>query len=220
MKEAWPHLRAGLVALHLFAITLMALPAPPASVLRKSAWNTPTVKAELAFWTEQLNAVGIDWTQKEVRGFAWDFVTEVVPLRKKVLGPFLPYYRYCGTWQSWTMFVAPQTHPARLVVEVDHGDGWETVFETRSSEHGWNRAFFDHDRLRAATFRYSWKSYQTHYESFATYVARELVAEDPGIERVRTSWARYKTPDAATLRAEGLPEPTIERPFVVEARSL
>ena len=43
--SAWAHIRTLFIAVHLLAITLMALPAPSGGMSR-SAWKDPTVQAE------------------------------------------------------------------------------------------------------------------------------------------------------------------------------
>ena len=97
--SAWAHIRTLFIAVHLLAITLMALPAPSGGMSR-SAWKDPTVQAEFRAWTERVNALGIEMTQDELQSLAWDFSLGFLKARTRVLGPFGPSYRYAGTAQS------------------------------------------------------------------------------------------------------------------------
>ena len=113
----WPHLRAALVVAHLTAITLMAMPAPVGGLDRRT-WKDPTVQAEFAVWRARLGALGVERTPKAFEDDLFRVAKGLVDVRDEVLAPFQPYYRWCGTWQSWRMFVAPHTHPSRMRVEV------------------------------------------------------------------------------------------------------
>ena len=49
LRRARAHATAALVFLHIFAITLIALPAPGGGMNRR-AWKEPTVRDELQAW--------------------------------------------------------------------------------------------------------------------------------------------------------------------------
>jgi hypothetical protein len=91
-------------------------------------------------------------------------------------------------------------------VEADRGSGWEPLYVARSDDHTWRRSLLDHDRSRAAIFRYSWKHYTVHRRAFVDWVAREVAAEDPSARQVRISWMRYRTPSPEEVRAGKTPE--------------
>jgi len=195
------------VALHLFAVTAMALPSA-GSGLNRAAWANPTVQNELAAWTARLQRLGLSITQEELEERIWDLAVGYEGVRQAVLAPFRPYYEYCGTWQSWRMFVAPHRYPGRLEIDVDRGHGWEPLYVARSPEHSWRRTLFDHDRSRAAIFRYSWKHYRGPRKDFTDWVAREVMAEDPEAREIRVSWKRYRTPSPEEVRAGEVPAET------------
>lgn len=196
----WPHVRAVLIALHVVAITLQALPSP-GGAMKRSSWREPTVQGELAAWTDRLNALGWKGDQQHLEQDLWDFASEFVKVRRRVLAPFAPYYRYAGTFQSWRMFVAPHRHPARLHIEVHRRGAWEPVYVARDAQHDWLAPKLDHDRLRAQVFRLSWPAYKTTYSRFVDWVARQAASDFPDATRVRVRFWRYRTPSPAEVRS-------------------
>jgi hypothetical protein len=211
--------RAAFVALHLFAVTYMAMPSA-GSGLTRSAWADPTVQNEFASWTERLNGWGIAIAQDDLEDRLWAIASGYEDVRLAILSPFEPYFEYCGTWQSWRMFVAPHRYPGRLEIDVDHGRGWEPLYVARSNEHDWHRTQLDHDRSRAAIFRYSWKHYRTHRRHFTDWVATQVMAEDPEAQKVRVSWMRYRTPSAADVLAGKKPKEKRDLSNVRDLRTL
>lgn len=198
-----PHALAAFVALHLFAVTFCALPSV-GSGMNRSAWAQPTVQGEFAAWTARLNGLGLRITQAELEDRLWAFASRYEAWRDAVMIPLDPYYTYCGTWQSWKMFVAPHRYPARLEIEVDSGSGWQPVYVARSTEHTWLARWLDHDRFRAATFRYGWEHYRNTRREFAAWIAREADEAFPDGRRVRVSFVRYRTRSPEEVRA-GVP---------------
>lgn len=192
------HLVAAGVSAHLLAITLMALP-NAAGGLDRQAWRDPTVQAELDRWATRVAFLGIDRPTLEADAFA--FAERSTALRDTVLRPFKPYYRYCGTWQSWKMFVAPHTHPTRLRIEVERGGRWEMAFVERSPDLTWLGRELGHDRMRAVIFRIGWPQYGPLRRDFTRWVARRAAADFPDATRVRVSFLKEDTLPAAAARA-------------------
>jgi len=197
--------RALFVAAHLFAVTFMALPSP-GSGLTRSAWRDPTVQGEFRSWTELLGRVGIVVTVPELEETLWGLATRYEAVREAVLWPLDPYYRYLGTWQSWRMFVAPHRYPGRLQIRIEDADGWRVIYEARSPEATWRRRWFDHDRMRAAVFRYSWKHYRNSRRYFTDWVARQVAADFPDADRVEVSFLRFQTPSPEQARSGRAPQ--------------
>jgi hypothetical protein len=200
LRRLGPHARALFVALHLFAITAMALPSAGIGLNRR-AWKDPTVQGEFTAWTERLNGWGMELTVPELEDFLWWFASGYEEVRDAVLTPFQPYFRHTGTWQSWKMFVAPHRYPARLEIEVDTGEGFGTVFVERSATATWMRSWLDHDRMRAAVFRYGWDHYRTSRDAFADWVYRRAQEDFDELRQVRVSFVKYRTPSPAEVRA-------------------
>jgi len=192
--------RALFVALHLFAVTAMALPSAGAGMDR-SAWQSDTVQGEFRSWTQLLGRVGIELTVPELEDTLWTLGTSYEGVRDVVLWPFQPYYRYLGTWQSWRMFVAPHRYPGKLQIRVQEQGEWRVVYEARSAEHAWRHAWFDHDRMRASVFRYSWKHYKNSRKRFADWVARHAAQDFPEASHVDVSFLRYRTLSPEEVRS-------------------
>lgn len=193
MSSPWAVARAVFVAYHIVAITLQALPAP-AGGMSRTAWKEPTVQGEIASWTERINTwTGRSLTPAEAEDWLWDFATGFMDAREKVLAPFQPYYRYCGTWQSWRMFVAPHRFPARLHIDVREGGTWRPVFEERSEELTWMETELGHDRLRSGIFRYAWPQYRSTWKLFGKYMARRAAEDFPEADAVRLRFFEYRT---------------------------
>jgi hypothetical protein len=205
VRAAWPHLKAAFVVFHCLALMLMAVPAPGGG-MSKSAWADPTVQGEFEVWTERFNSWGADLTVQELEDHLWEVATAYMAKRKSVLKPFQPYYRYTGTTQSWRMFVAPHRYPARLHIDLKEGGVWRELYIARSSEADWRAWQLDHDRMRAAIFRFSWKPYRRYYESFTHWIARQAAADFPQAEQVRVRFWKYKTASPEMVRRGEVPE--------------
>jgi len=203
LSIVWPHVRVVLIGLHLFAITFQALPSVGGG-LSRAAWRTPTVQAEFAAWSERLQRWGFDVTLSDLEDRLWEFAVGYEKTRDLVLEPFMPYLEYAGTYQSWRMFVAPHRYPGRLYVEIETAQGWRTIYAARSDEHAWRRRWLDHDRFRAAIFRYAWKHYRRPRIQFADWVARRVADDFPDARRVRVSFGRFRTPSPDEVR-RGVP---------------
>jgi len=200
----WAHVRAALLALHVFAICAMAFPAPEGG-MNRSAWKDPTVQGEFQAWTGRLNGVGLDVTSEQLEAFAWTFAEGWAQGREVVLAPFMPYYRLCGTWQSWRMFVAPHRFPSRLQIDVREAGVWRPVFVERSAEYAWRARQFEHDRMRSAIFRFGWKHYRRSYQRFGGWVAERAAEDFPRADSVRLRFWRYRTASPEEVRSNTEP---------------
>jgi hypothetical protein len=206
------HAVAAFVALHLFAVTVCALPSA-GSGMNRAAWRQPTVQGEFAAWTRRLNGLGVSVTSEGLQDWAWAVASRHEGVRDAVLAPFRPYFQLCGTWQGWRMFVAPHRFPARAEIEIDRGQGWEKVYVARSADHTWLARQLDHDRFRAALFRYGWDHYRSPRQQYATWVSRQAAAAFPGAIRARISFVRTPTRSPEEVR-RGVP-PVEERELMV-----
>ncbi|MCB9691382.1 MAG: hypothetical protein H6736_06150 [Alphaproteobacteria bacterium] len=202
------HLRAVLLALHVFAVTAMALPSA-GSGLDRAAWSNPTVQEEFAAWSGRLASVGIPMDPARLQDVAYGFAVGWHRVQSAAIAPFGPYYRLCGTAQSWRMFVAPHRHPALLHVDIDRGDGWEPLYVARSSTATWRRRQLDQDRMRSAIFRYGWKAWQGRggsYEQLGVWLAKQAAHDFPDAIRLRTRFFVYRTLPPDAIRAGRAPE--------------
>ena len=113
----WPQFRAALIAAHLLAVVLKAIPAPEGA-MNKRDWANPTVQGELKMWTQTLNGAGLSVTQAELEDQLFALAKGYMTVRNGVMTPFRPYHRYFGADQNWRLFVAPHMYPSRLSIEV------------------------------------------------------------------------------------------------------
>jgi hypothetical protein len=215
----WPHLRAALIALHLFAISLMAFPAPGGGMNRKN-WEDPTVQDEFAAWTARFNALGVQITSDELQDDTYAFSSRFMTVREKLLKPFNPYYTYFGTWQSWRMFVAPHRYPAKMFIDIRSEGEWHPVYEERSWTARWRANQLDHDRFRSLIFRFSWPSYSRMYKEFVDWLAREAAVDFPEGTDIRVRFAKRRSPTPTEVRTHTQPKPKWEREQVRDLRKL
>lgn len=202
---AWPHVRAWLVAAHIFAVVGMALPSPGGG-MNKGAWKEPTVQAEFAAWRGRLEALGYVTTPEIFEERLWVVAKAAMSGRDKILAPFDPYYQYCGTYQSWRMFVAPHTFPSRMHVDVLVSGIWKPVYVERSGEYQWLAWQLDQDRFRSAVFRFSWKQYRKQYREFANWLAMQAGRDFPEATKVRVRFWKAPSATPEQARAGVVPE--------------
>jgi len=218
-QPGWAHLRAALITVHLLAITLMALP-NPGSGLQRSAWQDATVQQEFGVWRGRLATMGWAMEPDEFEDFLWSQATRYHQARKAVLAPFDWYYRYFGAWQSWRMFVAPHRFPARLEIHIDRGDGaWEPIYVARSPTYDWNRVQFDHERFRAAVFRYGWPAYKRTWGQFAAWTSQRVFDDYPDAKTVRLRFFKYRTLSPAQVMDSQQPEGSYIHPRIYRRKT-
>jgi hypothetical protein len=200
-RAAARHVTVALVAAHLFAITLAALPSP-AGGLRRADWAQPTVQAEFEAWSARLGAVGVGLPPDALQDVVFDVATRYHGVHKATLAPFEPYYRYAGTHQTWRMFIAPHRFPTRLQIRIHERGEWRVVYEERSPRARWMARELDHDRVRSAIFRYGWgNKYARSWLGFGDWIAGRAARDFPGADRLELRFAAYKTPTPAEARA-------------------
>jgi hypothetical protein len=212
----WPHIRAGLVTLHLIAITLLALPAPEGGMDRQ-AWQNPTVQDEFRAWSHTLTSCGLIITPTELEDRLWTIAQRYMALRGGVLQPFGPYYTTCGTFQGWRMFVGPHRFPLVLHIDIAEQGQWRPVYIERDSQYRWRSRQLDSYRFRAALFRLGWPGYEGELQRFAQWVARQAAADFPQAEQVRVRFFQRRTPSPEEVRAgaaiAGAFGPSLELPL-------
>lgn len=188
-----------LVTAHIIAVLAGAFPSPSGG-MNRSAWKDPTVQAEMTAWGERLSI-----PPDELEAHLWEIATTFMAGRKQVLAPFQPYYSHAGTYQAWHMFVAPHRNPARLHIELNDGEGWQTIYISRDPALTWKAELLDHSRARAALFRYSWKHYRGTFRRLGRWLAAEAASDFPDAERMRLRWYRYRTPTPQQVRDDEIP---------------
>src|SRR5437868_2844899 len=128
--SAWRQLRGVLVAFHLVAIGIAALPAPDGG-MNRALWRDPGVQAEFTVWARWFGVRPV-----KLEDSLWKLATRWMAVRGAMLRPVAPYLDASGAWQPWRLFVAPHRFPARfeLLMLRAGGDGtnWEPLFVERS----------------------------------------------------------------------------------------
>jgi hypothetical protein len=217
MNSLWPHVRAAFVLFHVVAITLMALPAPGGGIDRKQ-WADPTVQGEFKAWNARFGRFGLVMTEKEFEDRLYVAARAVMDGREIALAPFQPYYRYCNTYQSWRMFVAPHTFPERLQIEIERDGAWEVAFLERDPDRVWLRTELEHDRLRSLIFRAGWRKYRKSFSDFADWTARQARRDFPDATRLRMRFWKQRSPTPEEARAGIEPEGSWDDEMVRDLR--
>lgn len=218
--RSWPHLRAALVAAHIIAVVLLAIPDASGVALSRSAWKNPTVQAELEAWAQRLSSVGIQTDTATLEQDVYEAATTWTKGLASVRAPLRPYAQYLGVRQVWRMFVAPHRHPARLHVEVGAPGDWELVYAARSDEHDWRAEQFDHVRVRAMLFRYGWKRYDRSYRRLCRWVARQAAEDFPTASHVRVRMLGFRTPTPQEVDDGDLPKGEFRQEQVIPLERL
>jgi hypothetical protein len=201
----WRHGRAALVTLHLAAILVLAFPAPPDSAVDRSQWNDPRFRAELTAWTERLNTLGLNVTGGQLEDALFTSACAYLETRNALARPFHFYYTYCGTYQSWQMFPAPDREPTRLSVEVEERGRWRTVLVERDPAYPWLDGWLSHHRMRPVVFCLGGNP--AEFQPFAAWLAEQAGRDFPLAERVRVRYVKCLTPSPEERRAGRCHEP-------------
>ena len=211
--------RAAFVLFHLHAVCVLALPSPGAG-LRRAAWKDPTVQAEFRSWAATLSSLGLATTPASLEAFAWTAARRWVDWQGRLAVLARPYAEVTGARQPWRMFVAPHRYPSVLHLEVDEGDGFVPVYVARSDTYTWQRRLLDHDRMRAAVFRYAWPSYEGSYRALAAFLARRARRAFPAALRFRARFAKARTPTPEEVLRGVRPPVRFVRPVTFDLHRL
>lgn len=198
-KEPWAQVRGVLIPLHLFAITVMALPGP--AHLDRSSWKNPRVQLEFSAWAERLSGWGVALTPAELEDRLWITAETYTHVRGVLMRPFLPYYTYCGTRQGWQMFAGPDFHPTRLHIDLEERGQWRNLYLEGDPDHAWQGRRLNHDRFRATLFNIVFYEDHGEYSQFAHWAAAQAAPEFPQATRLRVRLYRYPAPSPEEVRA-------------------
>lgn len=200
MARWWPQVRAALVAFHLVAITLSAIPSPEGGMNRAN-WADPTVQAEFTAWAGRFGMA-----PKVFEDRLWEVANLYGDAYKTLLTPIRPYEDLVGAEQSWKMFVAPHRFPTKLQVSGRAGSGeWRVLFEESSSEATWRAELLRIERLRSAIFRWGWPNYASSWSKGCTAIARLAFADMPDLTMVRCRMWKAKSPSPAEVMSGSRP---------------
>lgn len=191
--SCWRQFRALAISLTLLATFTLLLPGGARLASRK-VWKTELNQSQFADWARALTSMGYQLTPRELEDALWSGVQRYLGVRDPIVSLLTPVLVRTGWSQSWRMFSNPQTHPARLQIELDTGHGFRPVYVSRSSEFTWKRREFDHNRTRKLFGRLIRKGRHSTYLRFGRWVTQQMVDEYPDTRRVRLRLYRWRTP--------------------------
>lgn len=202
-------MRTALITVALICGALQLLPGG-SRLGNREVWKTKHNQAQFAQWSEALGTLGIDLTPKQFEDELWRFVRSYLGFQRPAARALRPLSAQLGVNQSWRMFSNPQTHPARVHVDLDRGAGFAPLYVSRSDEFDWRRKQFDHNRMRKLVGRIVRKGRPRSHREFVNWIAAQTRDEFPDATRVRVRLFRWPTPspaelaeDAAVFDAEG-----------------
>jgi hypothetical protein len=132
-------------------------------------------------------------TSDELEAQAWTVAQAYLKCQMPLYAVAQPLVSQFGLGQGWGMFSNPETHPARLHVELDRGQGFETLYVSRSDEYAWRRREFDHNRMRKLVGRVFRDQSPALYKELVSWVATQVQRDFPDAERVRVRRYRFNT---------------------------
>lgn len=209
LRDAWPQLRAGLVAAHACAIVLAAFPAPNGGAARLDDPNfladvrpyARVFRTSDESFAAQMLAIRETWLE-------W---------RAPIVGPFEAYLDLVGAQQPWRMFTTANREPPRFVLEghraqqADPEKDWQFLSGLPAGD--WQRSFFESERTRSflnAVGRYDSTDQE---DAFCRIVGSRALDENPDLAQVRCSFVHVPTtPMHAGI---GLPDARISYRLVV-----
>lgn len=194
------HTRAAFVAFHLAAVLLLSFPAPVGG-MTEANFALPSTQALFRQVSEGLGAVGVPLSAQRVEELAWRWGRGFMAARAQVLRPFTPYAQWTGARQGWRMFWSVNRRPAVVVVEVEEGGVWTTLYRARDPEHRFLARKLDNERFRAVTNPFAWLRDRPAWRHFARWVAVQVAQERPEATRARVLLEQRPTPSPEELRA-------------------
>lgn len=185
MASRWDHVRAVVIAAHLTAVTLAAVPSSdtPAKVRQ----------ADVAPWLPVAKALHVASTTAELRTWVVGFATRFGHARAAVLTPFLPYYRLCGTQQRWLMFGSIDVDTARLEVDL-HEDGVWTPLYVDGVGPRWRTGMMDEERIRTLRNTFAQGQDQRAWDRFVDWLAARAHEDHPSADMLRARYRHIRLP--------------------------
>lgn len=197
------HLRAILILLHLFAINIVAFPTPRGSLGEKHV-QKPDVQESIALWHQLLFYEALTGRKKDE--FADDLVSVgrwLVKTQKSIIKPFLPYYKYAGTRQSWQMFGYVQHSSGHLIIELKENDQWRPLYVDLNPEYQWHSSLLNQERTRAMRSLFAQKRFFSRYKRFAEWLSRDAFNDFPDAQAFRVYYQQQMVPKPKALKKHG-----------------
>lgn len=183
----WDHARAALILVALVVNGVAASPLPKS--VKRSQFDTPIAKEELARWVGILGTVGIDITHAELADRSYAIGKGFADVRKVLMGPFGGWFRVTGTGQGWGLFTYPDSYPHQLVIEVKERGKWRTVYAGLDDDAAWRRATLAYRRVRGV-YDGNTRKPGASYDNFVKWIGAEALADFPAASEVRVGFVR------------------------------
>jgi len=213
-KRACKSVRAAFLLFHLLALGFLSLPGP-GRLSNRGVWRSRHNQEQFALYSGWLSQVGLELTPREFEQKAWRLTRAFLDLRTKAVRPFELYATTAGFHQSWRMFSNPQTHPAAVQIQLDRGDGYETIFESTSGG-TWRSDELTHHRIRKLFGRAARSRRQYLWVRFGEWVKMRIAKDFPDAHKLRLRQLRRDTP--APFSGHSAAAPRIENERVYDLR--
>lgn len=186
--STWAQVRAGLLAAIIGINLLSATPVPMR--LSPAHFERPDAQEELQAWLDLLHDAGVPVERDQLVEQLIAATDAYLDLRSAWIGqPTAIPRRWLGIRQNWALFARPDTFPTTLAVDVQRAGGtWEEVYRSLDPEH---RTLAPQLRYRRIRGLYDVGGRPAApYHNLSRWVADQLFASDPAIERVRLRMIR------------------------------
>jgi hypothetical protein len=123
--------------------------------------------------------------------------------------PFAWFFRMTDTGQQWGLFAVVTQNPDELVIEVRRSMDWQTLYRSLDPDHDWHDGQLKYRRIRGVWDGVKGEEPKGTYKRFTQWIAKEVFAEQPDVDRVRvvlerthTSWPWEPASTEVERRAE------------------
>lgn len=204
-RPTWPEVRAALLAFHVVAVALLAIPG--AGLRSTKGLRSRTLQADVADYAARLGM-----TPAELTGVIESVAAKALVVQRG-LAPFELYAQVTGAKQGWAMFASPQRHPSEVHVEGRGADGrWVFLYRPHDPEATFMGGFMRHNRVRKFTGRFARAARRSNYDGLAAHLARRACMEKEELAEVRVSLWSYPALDRAAVERGERPRGHRERP--------
>jgi len=212
----WPQLRAALIAAHLVALSLAALPRVNRAAMSKSARQSPTARAEIDAWAERLAGWGVEIDAQTLERGAVEALESWLVLRTALNAPFGPYIELFGLDQPWLLFPGADGFPARMVVEIERDGAWQPVQTMYPISTDWRARLLRNTRAHGEIYAASWPVHRRRYVELGRWLALQAARDFPRATRVRISIERTRMLDPDEVRAGAVAKVRADPPLTFE----
>lgn len=186
--RGWRHMRAALIAAHIVAMGLFALPRP-AAISSANDFRTIQVQGELVRWGKRLGLPPSE-LRRQVR-IAMIRYSQVYP---RLVEPIEPYRGWVGVRQGWHLFSAGPKNPHEVHVAIDTGGGFRTIRVTGDADHDWRETQLRHHRVRKIERKFWRTTIVREWYGWSNWCAERAFEDSPSARAVRVRQVRWETP--------------------------